>query len=263
MGLAPQAPVTGALMPPGTVRLAEDDPTTVGDCSLVARLASAEPGSAYLGTAPDGRLAVVKVARSRPAGGNRARRNFADAASSRFPTRYTARVMGKGLHRGTAYLVREYVEGMTLAELVSEDGQLDPVTLNAVALATIAAIVAVHDSGAAHGNVKPSNVMITLAGVRLLDHCLGRRSGQPRPVPEEDVLGWGRVIAFAGGGGPTDDVAAMTKPLDHPVGQLVRRALASPTGERPSAREVLLGLVCPSENCRPGGGPRWRLRRQV
>lgn len=261
MGLALQAPVAGAQIPPGAVRLAEDDPARVGDWSLVARLAEAQPGTAYLGTAPDGRRVVIKLARPQPAGGNRARRNFGDAASARFPARYAAQVLGKGLHLGTAYLVREYVEGMTLAELVREDGQLDPVTLNAVALSTIAALLAVHDSGGAHGNVKPSNVMITLAGVRLLDHCLGRRSGQPRPEPAADVLGWAHMVAFAGGGGSSDGGSFGTKALAPPAGQLVRRALDSPAAERPSAREILLGLVCPNESFRASGSSRWRLRR--
>jgi serine/threonine protein kinase len=262
----PQAP-----LPPGTARLAPDDPARIGEYRLLARFAAGDSATAYLvadqagaqAGAPGGAFAVLKLARVRPAGGNRTRRNFIDAAGVRLPTPYAARTLGRGTHDGRAYLVREYVDGLTLAELVAEDGKLDQVTLNAVAVATAVAIAAVHEAEQVHGNLKPTNVIITLAGVRLLDNGLARRSGQPRPDPADDVLGWGRVISFAGTGRRLATAAAVAAldvgALDKPIGPLVERALSADREQRPSARALLLGLVCPSE---PGATvQRWRRRR--
>lgn len=272
MARAPWPPATGGPLPPGTLPLRVEDPTRVGDYQVIARFAAAEPGSGYLARDRDGTKVVVKIACPRPAGGNRLRRNFADAAAARLPHRYTARIIGKGLVDGTAYLVREYVDGLTLSELVAEDGRLDHVTLNAIGVATAAAITAVHDAGDAHGNLKPSNIMITLAGVRLLDHCLGRQSGQPRPGPSCDVLGWGRAMTFAGTGGRVSlapssprspdelaEDALDSALLDTPIGPLVHRALDHQAERRPRARELLLGLVCPSSG--DAGSGQWRLRK--
>ena len=261
----PGRPLPASPLPPGTTRLAAGDPANVGEFLVLARFSSGEAASAYLARAPGGALVVVKLARTQPAGGNRLRRNFIDAAGVRLPTRYAARVLSRGSHEGRAYLVREYVDGMTLAELVAEDGRLDRVTLNAVAVATAAALTAVHDTDEVHGNLKPTNVMVTLAGVRLLDHGLARRSGQPRPDPADDVLGWGRLLAFAGTGRllatPAAEASLDVGVLDKPIGPLVERALAADPLARPAARAVLLGLVCQSTETGGTAAPRWRRRR--
>lgn len=240
-------------LPPGTVPLTPDDPALIGEYRLVARFASGEPGTCYLGCDPAGGHVVVKLGRPRPAGGNRARRNYVEAAAARMPAPYAARVLGRGLHDGTAYLAREYVAGLTLAELVAEDGRLDPVTLHSVAVAAAAAIAAVHDAGEAHGNLKPSNVVITLAGARLLDHGLARRSGEPKPSADVDVLEWARLVTFAGTGRETAATAQTARrELDGRLGAVVERALRPDPARRPSARAVLLTLVCPSGGGRGG-----------
>ena len=255
-------------LPSGIGQLNAGDPARIGEYRLLGTFSTGEAGSVYLAAAQlhaqrtSAPLAVLKLAHARPAGGNRVRRNFADAASARMPTPYVAKVLCRGSHDGVAYLVREYVEGMTLAQLVAEDGRLDQVTLNAVAVATAAAIVAIHDAGETHGNLKPTNVLVTLAGVRLLDHCLARQSGQPKADTATDVLGWGRLIAFAGTGRqlatPAAEAALDVAMLDKPIGPLVERALTTDREQRPSARAVLLGLVSPGET---SSGARWRRRR--
>jgi serine/threonine protein kinase len=265
LSAADSAAIRGPL-PPGTVPLVPGDPSRVGEYRLLARFSSGDSGSVYL-AAPQphaqrqtSALAVLKLAHARPAGGNRVRRNFADAAGARMPTPYVAKVLCRGSHDGVAYLVREYVDGMTLAQLVEEDGRLDPVTLNAVAVAAASAILAIHDAGETHGNLKPTNVLVTLAGVRLLDHCLGRQSGQPRADTASDVLGWGRLVAFAGTGHylatPAAEASLDVAVLDKPIGPLVERALTTERELRPSARALLLGMVSPVEA--GGTGARWR-----
>lgn len=272
------ATVYGTPLPPGATPLTADDPVRIGEYRLMARLAGGGSGAGYAARGPRGGRVVVKAAVPRPTGGDRSRRAFAEAAGARMPAWYTARVLGHGNHAGLPYLAREYLEGITLAELVAEDGPLDPATLNSVAVALSAAISAIHDAGQVHGNLKPGNVVITLAGVRLLDHGLAPRSGRPRPTPDADVRQWARLVLFGGTAGaweagPANDPRGAADPvpdgagagaaaLDEPLGSLVARALAAErAGSVCAARDILLGLVCPAAD-RGGRRVGWLRRRR-
>ena len=57
-----------------------------------------------------------------------------------------------------AYVVREWVDGVSLRELVA-DGPLDSVRATSVAHAVASAVAAAHASGMAHGNVHPGSVL--------------------------------------------------------------------------------------------------------
>lgn len=58
-----------------------------------------------------------------------------------------------------AYVVREWVDGVSLRELVA-DGPLDAVRATSVAHAVASAVAAAHASGMPHGNVHPGSVLI-------------------------------------------------------------------------------------------------------
>jgi len=58
-----------------------------------------------------------------------------------------------------AYVVREWVDGSSLRELVA-DGPLDPDRAATIACAVADAVAAIHASGMAHGNIHPGTVLI-------------------------------------------------------------------------------------------------------
>jgi hypothetical protein len=58
-----------------------------------------------------------------------------------------------------AYVVREWVDGSSLRELV-DDGPLDPDRAATIACAVADALAAIHASGMAHGNIHPGTVLI-------------------------------------------------------------------------------------------------------
>jgi hypothetical protein len=59
-----------------------------------------------------------------------------------------------------AYVVREWVSGLSLREIVSEAGPLDVDRAVALAQAVAAAVAALHSTGMAHGNLHPGTVLV-------------------------------------------------------------------------------------------------------
>ncbi|TWJ24940.1 serine/threonine protein kinase [Micromonospora endolithica] len=91
-----------------------------------------------------------------------------------------------------AYVVREWVDGHSLRELVA-GGPLDPARATAVGNAVASALAAVHATGMVHGNVHPGTVMISDDGrVVLADARTDGADSQ-----DSDVRAVGGVLYFA------------------------------------------------------------------
>jgi hypothetical protein len=59
-----------------------------------------------------------------------------------------------------AYVVREWVDGEALREMVNREGPLDPARATAIAHSIADALAAVHATGMVHGNVHPGTTLI-------------------------------------------------------------------------------------------------------
>ena len=75
----------------------------------------------------------------------------------------------------TRWLVMEYVDGVTLAQLVRERGHLSPDEAAPLVEQVADALVAAHGSGIVHRDVKPSNVLVDRFGrAKLTDFGIAR-----------------------------------------------------------------------------------------
>jgi len=96
-----------------------------------------------------------------------------------------------------AYVIREWVDGTPLPDVLGRDGPFDPGAAVRLATALLEGLAAAHGAGLAHGRVHPGNVVLSRTGtLRLTDLAVsaalpdGRvaaeRAGDPGPV-EADV----------------------------------------------------------------------------
>lgn len=88
-----------------------------------------------------------------------------------------------------AYVVREWVEGIALREIVSA-GPLDAARSVAVAWAVTDAVAALHATGMAHGNIHPGTVLVAHDGRVVLTDA----RADDAATPETDIRSIGAVL---------------------------------------------------------------------
>ncbi|MFF8671221.1 serine/threonine-protein kinase [Streptomyces sp. NPDC015242] len=146
------------------------------------------------------------------------------------------------------WIVMELVEGKSLAEVIREDGLLEPKRAAEVGLAVLDVLRSAHREGILHRDVKPSNVLIAEDGrVVLTDFGIAQVEGDPsitstgmlvgapsyisperarghKPGPAADLWSLGGLLYAAVEGSPPYDkgsaiatlTAVMTEPLEEP-----------------------------------------------
>jgi eukaryotic-like serine/threonine-protein kinase len=92
-----------------------------------------------------------------------------------------------------AYVVREWVDGEALRELVGREGPLDPARATAIAHSIADALTAVHATGMVHGNVHPGTVLIGDDGRVVLADARADSADST----ESDVRAVGGILYYA------------------------------------------------------------------
>ena len=112
---------------------------------------------------------------------------------------------------GLGYLVLEYVDGPTLADLI-EKGPIEPEEARRIALETAEAIEAAHEKGIVHRDLKPANIKLGEGGtVKVLDFGLAKAMDEVQPAPSSEITKAGTIFGTPSYmspeqalGGPTD-----------------------------------------------------------
>ncbi|WP_198679257.1 serine/threonine-protein kinase [Thermomonospora amylolytica] len=197
--------------------LLPDDPVAYGPHVLLARLGAGGTGVVYLARSPGGRLVAVKAVHSELAADPAFRERFARelAALRAAGGAFTASLVDADPDASRPWLATVYLPGATLEEVVRATGPLPVPAVNALGAGLAEALVSIHRAGVAHRDVKPSNVMITPYGPRLIDLGMARppgtaelpetMPGTPGYLPPEQASG--------GEGGPAGDVFSLAAAL--------------------------------------------------
>jgi eukaryotic-like serine/threonine-protein kinase len=257
------------------------DPRRLGDYELIGRLGEGGMGTVYLATTPAGAQVAVKVIRADLAPDDEFRRRFRSevARARQVPPFCTAEVLDADPDHEQPYLVVEFVDGPTLADVVEERGPLTAANLHSVAIGVATALTAIHGAGVIHRDLKPRNVLLAPGSPKVIDFGIARATeatgGNTSPdqmvgtvaymaperfgleadsplTPAADVFAWGGVVAYAGTGRtpfaadspPATAARILTQPPDltgltGTLRDLVARALHKDPAHRPSARELL------------------------
>lgn len=174
--------------------------STVAGYHLQGALGHGAMAQLYRGVADDGSLAALKVMRPElchePELRERFRREFESTARIRHPNVVT--VLGSGEVGERPYLVLEFLEGTTVADLVHDEAPLDPTRACPIVRDVARGLAAAHDNQVVHRDLKPENVMLLDDGtVRLFDFGLAapERSMSPRLTANDLRIGTPHYMA--------------------------------------------------------------------
>jgi hypothetical protein len=162
-----------------------------GRYRLIRPLGRGGMGAVWLGEDQlAGRQVAVKELRP-PAGVNDAdqdvfrRRALAEARSAARLTHPNAVTLYDVIPASAAddavYLIMEYVDGATIAQVIEREGPLSERRAAGIALQLLSILDAAHALGIVHRDIKPANIMITRAGqVKLADFGIAHMVGGTR-----------------------------------------------------------------------------------
>jgi len=253
------------------------DPRLIGPYRLVGQLGCGGMGQVFLGLSAGGRPVAVKAIRAELAADQEFRVRFGRevAAARRVSGLFTALVVDADVDGPVPWLATAYVSGPALSDAVTRHGPMSARAALALAAGLAEGLSAIHAASVVHCDLKPSNVLLSQDGPRVIDFGISRAAeavsvagaglvvGSPgfmspeqamgRDIgPPSDVFSLGAVLAFAAAGqgpfgeGSSPELAyrlVYSQPnldkLPTELRSLVGHCLAKEPADRPTADELL------------------------
>ncbi|MFJ8808826.1 protein kinase [Streptomyces sp. NPDC102490] len=189
----------------------------VGGYRIIALLGEGGMGRVHLARSASGRPVAVKTVHRHLAAVPEFRERFRrETAAARAVTGvYTAAVLDAGPDDEPPWMAVEFCAGPGLPEAVAAHGPLGSGDLAALGAALAEALAAVHAAGLVHRDVKPSNVLISRHGPKVIDFGIAKSAADESLTADSEAIGSPGFIApeqLAGAAaepGPAADVFAL------------------------------------------------------
>jgi serine/threonine protein kinase len=124
----------------------------------------------------------------------RARREARIAARLQHPN--AVAVFDVAEHEERPYLVMEYVPSLSLAEVLRERGSLPAGEVAEIGEQLASALIAAHETGIVHRDIKPGNILLTEAGTaKVTDFGISRAVGDVTVTATGEMLGTPAYLA--------------------------------------------------------------------
>lgn len=151
-------------------RLRPGDPDQIGPYQIINRLGAGGMGVVYMGTTGT-RSAAIKIVRDYlledPASRTRLSREVNALKKVKSP--FVAEIIDSDINAERAWIATNYVDGPSLKTLIENEGVLTEQKWFEFAHGLLSALAAVHSAGIVHRDVKPSNILMSASGPRLID----------------------------------------------------------------------------------------------
>lgn len=196
------------------------DPETLGDFRLVARLGEGGMGQVFLALSPGGLPAAVKVIRSEFAQDAQFARRFTQEVRTAQKVRgaHIAPLLDADPTAERPWLATTYVAGPSLQGLVATQGPLPTGQVMLLAFGIAHALADIHAANVVHRDLKPGNILLDETGVKVIDFGIVKsltqsvtyrsqstRVGTPLFMSPEQAMG--RTV------GPASDMFALGSTL--------------------------------------------------
>jgi len=198
---------------------------SAGPYRLLDLLGQGGMGVVRRGIGADDREVAIKLMRPELAASIDFRRRLAREVDTmrRVHSPYVAEVLDADVEAERPYVVTRFIKGRPLDDAVRDDGPLSGEPLRRLAAGLADALVAIHQAGVVHRDLKPTNVMLVDGAPVVIDFGIAHavnatrltRTGQvvgtpgymgpeviegAAPGPAVDVYGWAATVTFAAGG---------------------------------------------------------------